>query len=376
MSTHALWSHNLPERLGMLKKGTIRIAYLAPKPEYGTFRYRCFNPVDAINRHSAELSASYFFYSDFETLDNLSDYADVLVVSRCPMDAQLDRLYRRFRNAGKRIFFDIDDLVFDVNFATLVASNLGYPLEKADLNNWTAFIASINEALKGADEVIATNEYLAQRIRDISDSPVNIVPNTFNKAQQLASDKARASVHTTHRGLRLGYFSGSSSHSRDFDIVASQIMRFLEESPDSTLTIVGHLELPKEFAPLGERVTTKPFMDFLDMQSLVREIDLNIVPLQDSAFTWSKSELKYFEAALVETPTLASATPVFRNAIKHGVTGFLAHSTEWFEALGDADSLGHEGLLAVGATARAEVLETYSPPALADKLDGILGKQK
>jgi glycosyltransferase involved in cell wall biosynthesis len=376
MSTHALWSHNLPERLGMLKKGTIRIAYLAPKPEYGTFRYRCFNPVDAINRHSAELSASYFFYSDFETLDNLSDYADVLVVSRCPMDAQLDRLYRRFRNAGKRIFFDIDDLVFDVNFATLVASNLGYPLEKADLNNWTAFIASINEALKGADEVIATNEYLAQRIRDISDSPVNIVPNTFNKAQQLASDKARASVHTTHRGLRLGYFSGSSSHSRDFDIVASQIMRFLEESPDSTLTIVGHLELPKEFAPLGERVTTKPFMDFLDMQSLVREIDLNIVPLQDSAFTWSKSELKYFEAALVETPTLASATPVFRNAIKHGVTGFLADSTEWFEALGDADSLGHEGLLAVGATARAEVLETYSPPALADKLDGILGKQK
>ena len=376
MSTHALWSHSLPERLGMLKKGTIRVAYLAPKPEYGTFRYRCFNPVDAINHHSAELSASYFFYSDLETLDNLSDYADVLVVSRCPMDAQLDRLYRRFRNAGKRIFFDIDDLVFDVNFATLVASNLGYPLEKADLNNWTAFIASINEALKGADEVIATNEYLAQRIRDISHSPVHIVPNTFNEAQQFASDKSRANVHTTHRGLRLGYFSGSSSHSRDFDIVASQIVRFLEESLESTLTIVGHLELPKDFAPLGERVTTKPFMDFLDMQSLVREIDLNIVPLQDSAFTWSKSELKYFEAALVETPTLASANPVFRNAIKQGVTGFLAESTEWFEALGHANSLGHEGLLAVGATARTEVLETYSPLALADKLDGILGKQK
>lgn len=376
MNTHALWSHSLPERLGMLKKGTIRVAYLAPKPEYGTFRYRCFNPVDAINRHSAELSALYFFYSDLETIDNLSDYVDVLVVSRSPMDAQLDRLYRRFRNAGKRIFFDIDDLVFDVNFATLVASNLGYPLEKADLNNWTAFIASINIALKEADEVIATNEFLAQRIREISRLPVHVVPNTFNDAQQLASDTARANVRETQRGLRLGYFSGSSSHSRDFDVVASQIVRFLDESPESTLTIVGHLELPEEFAPLGERVTTKPFMDFLDMQFLVREIDLNIVPLQDSAFTWSKSELKYFEAALVETPTLASATPVFRNAIKQGVTGFLAESTEWFEALQHAESLDHEGLLAVGATARAEVLETYSPLALAEKLDGILGKQK
>ena len=376
MSTHALWSHSLPERLGMLKEGTTRVAYLTPKPEYGTFRYRCFNPVDAINRHSTEVSASYFFYSDLGTLDNLSDYADILVISRSPMDAQLDRLYRRFRNAGKKILFDIDDLVFDVNFATLVASNLGYPLEKADLNNWTAFIASINVALKEADEVIATNEYLAEKIREITHSPVHVIPNTFNEAQQLVSDTAREINRESHRGLRLGYFSGSSSHSRDFDVVASQILRFLEESPESTLTIVGHLEVPTEFAPLGLRVTKTPFMDFLDMQSVARDIDLNIVPLQESAFTWSKSELKYFEAALVETPTLASATPVFHNAITHGDTGFLAEGTEWLEALRVAESLGPEGLLAVGSAARASVLETYDPRSLAEKLDGILGKEK
>ena len=134
MSAHALWSHSLAERIGMLKDGTTRVAYLAPKPEYGTFRYRCFNPVDVINRRSHKLSASYFFYSDLETLDNLAEYADVLVVSRCPHDAPLDRLYRRFRNHGKRILFDIDDLVFDTRYATLVASNLGYLLEEEELN--------------------------------------------------------------------------------------------------------------------------------------------------------------------------------------------------------------------------------------------------
>jgi len=230
MSTHALWSHTLPERIGMLKDGTTRVAYLAPKPEYGTFRYRCFNPVDAINRHSQELTASYFFYNDLQALDNLAEYADVLIASRCPMDAQLDRLFRRFRNANKRILFDIDDLVCDVRYATLVASNLGYPLEKADLNNWTAFIASINLSLAAADEVVTTNYHLAERIRDIVPAHVHVVPNTFNEWQLGASNDAMAIPRPARHGLRLGYFSGSQSHSLDFDVVARQILTFLTKA--------------------------------------------------------------------------------------------------------------------------------------------------
>lgn len=376
MSTQVLWSHSLPDRIGMLKDGTTRVAYLAPKPEYGTFRYRCFNPVDAINRHSQELSASYFFYSDLETLDNLADYADVLIASRCPMDAQLDRVFRRFRNANKKILFDIDDLVCDVRYATLVASNLGYPLEKADLNNWTAFIASINLSLAAADEIITTNDHLAKRIRDIVPAHVHVVPNTFNESQLGASNDALTIPRPARQGLRLGYFSGSQSHSLDFDVIARQIRTFLDESKTSTLTIVGHLDVPEEFAHLGHRLVTQPFMDFLEMQSVLRDIDINIVPLQDSAFTWSKSELKFFEAALVETPTLASKTPVFGKAITPGVTGFLAESSEWLEVLRDIGTLPPKELESVGAAARESVLATYSPAALAETLDGILGKQK
>ncbi len=376
MSAHVLWSHSLPERVGMLKSGTTRVAYLAPKPEYGTFRYRCFNPVDAINCHSAQLSASYFFYSDLATLDNLADQSDVLVVSRCPHDAPLDRLYRRFRNQGKKVLFDIDDLVFDTRFATVVASNLGYLLEEEELNQWTAFISNIGSALRASDGVITTNPYLAERISDVTSLPIFVAPNTFNEAQREASNTALAVTKPKHSGLHLGYFSGSPSHSLDFAVVASQLAGFLSESPDSTLTIVGHLEVPPELDHVKERITTKPFMDFLSMQSLLRGIDLNIVPLQDSPFTWSKSELKYFEAALVETPTLASNTPVFHGAITHGVTGYLAGSSQWLETLRHIESQGPESLASVGERARASVLTAYSPEALAEKLDGILGKQK
>jgi len=376
MSTHALWSHSLPERIGMLKDGTTRVAYLAPKPEYGTFRYRCFNPVDAINRHSHMLSASYFFYSDLETLDNLADYADVLVVSRCPHDARLDRLYRRFKNQGKRILFDIDDLVFDTRYATLVASNLGYLLEEEELNQWTAFISNVGSALQASDGALTTNAYLAERISETTSLPVFVVPNTFNEAQREASNEALASARSKSQGLHIGYFSGSQSHSLDFEVVARQLATFLDESIYSRLTIVGHLEVPAEFARFGERIVTRPFMDFLSMQSVLRGIDLNIVPLQDSPFTWSKSELKYFEAALVETPTLASSTPVFDSAIDHGVTGYLAASSQWLDTLHRIESGDPDVLQAVGEKAKTSVLSQYSPEALAWKLDEILGKQK
>lgn len=376
MSSHALWSHNLAERIKMLKDGTTRVAYLAPKPEYGTFRYRCFNPVDAINRHSHKLSASYFFYSDLESLDNLANYADVLVASRCPHDAPLDRLYRRFRNQGKRVLFDIDDLVFDTRYATLVASNLGYLLEEEELNQWTAFISNIGSALQASDGVLTTNAYLAARVSETTSLPVFSVPNTFNDAQREASNRALALAKSKGQGLHLGYFSGSQSHSLDFAVVARQLATFLDESIHSRLTIVGHLEVPAEFARFGERITTQPFMDFLSMQSVLRGIDLNIVPLQDSPFTWSKSELKYFEAALVETPTLASSTPVFRDAIDHGQTGFLAQSTQWLDTLRRIESESIDELKAVGEKAKTSILAHYSPEALARKLDGILGKQK
>lgn len=351
------------------------MAYLAPWPEYGTFRYRCFNPVDAINRDSSILSASYFFYSDLEIIADLSDYADILVASRCPWDATLDRVYRRFRNKGKKVFFDIDDLVFDTSYAGTVSSSLGNAVQDVEFNRWTAFISNIGSALAASDEVITTNSYLAQRIRDFASLPVHVVPNSYNQYQEVESDNSLGRVRKAGPGLHIGYFSGSQSHSRDFAVVADHLVKFLDESPHSRLTVVGYLGLPSAFQHLGDRVMRKPFVDFLDMQSLVRTVDLNIVPLQENPFTWSKSELKYFEAALVETPTLASSCPVFANAIAPGKTGFLAESTQWLGRFREIEKLGPDHRFGIGAAARQHVRSMYSPERLLLQLEGIFGKE-
>ena len=63
-------------------------------------------------------------------------------------------------------------------------------------------------------------------------------------------------------------------------------------------------------------------------------MDINIIPLVINPFTEAKSDLKYYEAALVEVPSVASPTAVYQSAIEHGSNGFLARtSDDWYEAL-------------------------------------------
>lgn len=372
MSNHPLWNLSLAARLALLKPGTERIAFLYPKPDVGTFRYRAFNPVEAINHHSTNHSASYFFLSDLRAIDDLSEFADVLVVVRTPFDAPLERLYRKFRHHGKKIYFDIDDLVFNPEFAPLVAANLGYQLEGEQLNQWTAFMTNIGKALSRADAVTTTHSFLADRIAEFTDNPVHVFSNSLNAAQLEVSSRL-SSDQGTQGSLRIAYFSGSPSHSLDFDVARHGITRFLQESPDSSFTVVGHLELPAELRSLGSRVRSLPFMDFLAMQELLGRCDVNIVPLQRSVFTHSKSELKYFEAAAASTITLASASPLFSEVITQGTNGMIAQPDEWASALHSFSAMDLTERTSMAQAAKEHAETRYSPSALFSQLDAIFG---
>jgi glycosyltransferase involved in cell wall biosynthesis len=352
----------------MLKPGTLRIAYVAAKPDFGTFRYRAFNPVECLNGSSEALSASYFFLSDSERIDDLSDYADVLVAVRLPYDGRVDRLFRQFSHRGKKVYFDIDDLIIDGRYDTLVAANLGYRLEGEDLYWWSAFISNWRKALSLADEVITTNPQLAAAISEISPHPVHVVPNTLNQHQLEVPVTPKVSVAG---GLHIGYFSGSKSHDHDFEVARQALIAHLEASPSSRLTIVGHLESLRGFDSVQSQVTRLPFMDFLDLQDALGSVDLNIVPLQNSAFTEAKSELKYFEAAVAGTPTLASSTAVFGSVITDGVNGFLARPSEWGAKLDMIAGMTTQQRTAVADAARSHALAHYSPEALLQHLTRI-----
>jgi glycosyltransferase involved in cell wall biosynthesis len=154
-------------------------------------------------------------------------------------------------------------------------------------------------------------------------------------------------------------------------VARQALITHLEASPSSRLTVVGHLESLTGFDSVQSQVTRLPFMDFLDLQDALGSVDLNIVPLQNSAFTDAKSELKYFEAAVAGTPTLASSTAVFGSVITDGVNGFLARPSEWGAKLDMIAGMTAQQRTTVADAARSHALANYSPAALLQHLKRI-----
>lgn len=373
MSLVEPWNKTLRERLAMLRHETHRVAYFAPKPDSGSFRYRCYNTSQALNSHSTEVSASYFYLSDLANIRDLSLYADSFVVFRTPYDTDIHRVISQFTRAGKKVYFDIDDLVFDVSFAPLVTSNLNYKLWGKDIDQWFAFIANIGASMKLADHVITTNAYIRDRAAEFSGLPVSVIPNFLNNEQLAASEIAFAQKSTGRQsdGLSLGYFSGSHSHAKDFAVASPEIAEFLSSSPDSSLTLLGHLDLPRELESAKSQVRRLGFVDFVTLQKAVSSVDLNLVPLQLSPFTFSKSELKYFEAAAVGTVTMASPTPLFSATIEDNLNGYLAPAGHWRKRIAEFSDLADETRREIGLRARAHALEAYTPATVSRKLESL-----
>ncbi len=89
------------------------------------------------------------------------------------------------------------------------------------------------------------------------------------------------------------------------------------------------------FHGIEDQIEWHDIVPLSQLPEKIARFDVNIAPLEvGNPFCEAKSELKFFEAALVDVPTVASPTGPFRRAIRDGETGFLAKSPdEWHTAL-------------------------------------------
>jgi glycosyltransferase involved in cell wall biosynthesis len=269
---------------------------------------------------------------------------DTLVVARVRYDHVVARLIAAARAHGVRVLFDCDDLVFDTRYVHLVLDTLAQDAAHPGAWDWWfAYMGRIEATARLCDGGIATNDYLAERMREVVPGPVAIVPNFLNRRQQEVSDE----LLTTKRMRRfvadgpvtVGYFSGTPSHNHDFSIVVGALCRLLERDPDVHFRIVGFMDDIGALASFGHRVERLPLHDWVNLQRLIAEVEVNIAPLQENVFTNCKSELKFFEAAAVGTWTVATPTATFAAAMEGEDTGRLCRAHDWDAALEEAVAL-------------------------------------
>jgi glycosyltransferase involved in cell wall biosynthesis len=369
------WTATFAERRATLVSGNPRIAYYYARPDTSTFRYRAFNMIEALRYAEPDASASWLTSNDGARALEVLDETDLLVVCRALYTPHVGAVIARAKSLGRRVLYDIDDLMFDDRYAHLIMETLAQTVDEQGLQDWFGKIARSGWTMRLCDGVITTNAFLADKIRDFSGLPTWTVPNFLNQAQIDVSARIHAAKERSEWArdgrIDIGYFSGTPTHERDFALIESALATLLESNPAVRLRIVGFPPQSTLLSPFADRIETLPLQDFVNLQRVIGDVEINVVPLQDNEFTNCKSELKYFEAAVVGTVTIATPTFTYREAIDDGWNGYLATARQWDDVLRERVAAVDE-FRGVAERAATDALERYAPRAQARALRAAL----
>ena len=256
---------------------------------------------------------------------------DLVVLVRRKMSPEISRLLDFAEENRISVVCDLDDYLFDDE--VIPHSDYLRAMEPEQARELTR---DYRELVLRSSYYTGVTEFLRDRATSLGKTS-HWIPNGLNLAQ---IHRSRSAVHEIrHRRdgiVRIGYFSGTLTHQSDFRTIATVLVRLLAEFPELVLTVAGDFDLEQfpEFTAFAERVERRPFVDWRQLPSEIARVDVNVIPLVLSPFTEAKSDLKYYEAAIVEVPSVAAPTGVFKACISSGVNGFLAGSkAAWYAAL-------------------------------------------
>ena len=226
--------------------------------------------------------------------------------------------------------------------------------------------------LIAADLVTVSTGYLARCVEELGRRSV-VIPNSINTEQQRVAAETMA-TRRRHDGLRIAYLSGSATHQRDFAECERALLAVMDRHDDVRFRLVGYLDLGPGWQRYGSRVEHINLLSPADMLRCLGEVDINLAPLErGNPFCEGKSELKFFEAALVGVPTVASATETFVAAIEDGVTGLVVRSDDEWECALELLITDASRRCAVGNAARAKALTQYGLAAIGKRAVAALG---
>lgn len=368
-----------PPALAPLPSRVFSIFYVSGEADTPGHLYRVARHVEAARMNG--VPAEWVRHEELASRPELTSRNDVMILWRTPWSPALEAAIARMHAQGKKVVFDIDDLMIEPDLADTkvidgIRSNAHPEAAVREL------FASVRRAMLAADVCMASTQELAYHMR-WAGKTTHVLPNGFDD-QTLALSRHSIRQWRSARPddlLRIGYAGGSRTHQRDLGLAIEAIARVLRENERcrlvlfqtaSGMRLVDVEEYPA-MAGLEDRIEWRPFQTLETLPCEIARFDINIAPLEfGNPFCEAKSELKFFEAALVDVPTIASPTGPFRRAIEHGATGFLAASADdWYHCL--STLVADDALRArVGSAAFLRAMAAYGPLQRAAQLGRVL----
>ena len=293
-------------------------------------RYRAFNQAEELNLKGIRSSV---MITDNPRLSKFANLFKVFIFNRTLVTKNVQELILEIKKQNKEIIFDTDDLVFDAKFMHQSES-----YQKMNSLQQKQYKKGVGEEIIN-DPYVKTCTTTTSFIKNILENQqknVFLSLNKINKREVAIAENINGNKKQEYSNeIKIGYFSGTMSHNKDFASISEPLYQIMEKYPQVKLTLVGPLNVDDKLNNFKDRIYKSKLASIKKHYENISGVDINLAPLEkNSPFCEAKSELKFFEAGIVKTPTVAIKNQTFSGAIEDGVDGFLAETDqEWFEKL-------------------------------------------
>ena len=317
--------------------------------------FRAFGVAEELRMHNFECAVT---IADNFNLPKFANKFKIFVFHKVTYDKKIAEFIENIKRQNKEIIFDTDDLDFDPKYLSQMDYfSLISPAEKKEYEKGIG-AEIVND--KYVRVCTTTVSYLAQKLRE-KNKKIFIVPNKISNNELGIVDGVLLKGKKQDGFLRIGYFSGTYSHNKDFATINEALLEILEKNKNVKLLLAGPLDIENKLNEFQDRIEILPRVPREEYYNNIFKCDINIVPLEiGNPFCESRSELKFFEAGILEIPTVAVRNQTFSEAISDGVDGFLAdNNEEWVEKI--SKLIENEKLRQdMGKKAREKVLRDYT----------------
>ena len=241
------------------------------------------------------------------------EWADTIVLQRESNDFVVNFL-RRAKAAGKRVIFDIDDLLTEVPDYLSVAQHA------RRVKPW------LEKALREADALSVSTPELREALL-----PYN--PATFITPNYAYTGEAPIRHYESDEPVRIVI---ASSDTVRVDFLVNSL-RTICADPTLKVELVG-IGPPGEFLlDQGLPIQVVPIMPHGQFKAFIAERDnaIALIPLDDNRFNSCKSAIKFFDYALAGVPCACSAVITYAAVISDPDNGILCLDNEahWTDAI-------------------------------------------
>lgn len=228
------------------------------------------------------------------------------------------------RASGQKIINDLDDWYWGLS-----TSNMAYRHNHPSTNKMenTNFYKTI---IAKSDLVTVSTSYLADRISSFVKCPIHVLHNTVDIS------KFSSYNHVDTPIPEVGWIGSTLHRSNDIETIAgtvgamakaNKIKLFHGGHHEGAHTFASRLKVPEELVRVEELRTPDLYPELMQM-------DIGIVPLNNTPFNMAKSDIKGLEYSAAGIPFVAQNLPAYEALHKTNKVGLVAKKpSDWIKHL-------------------------------------------